>query len=447
MFKKRVLLILPCILTISMLLAACGKPATQTPLVETQVPPTETTAPIATTVPTTEPVTLNILVEGGGHSLQQAIADKFEAETGNKVNFIEVPYQEVYDKLVAEMAAGGSSYDIATVDVIWLPALAKFATPLDELFTEDVKKDLFPSLVADAQSSGHFIGMPQWANAEVLFYQKPLFEDAQNKTDFKAKYGYDLQVPTTWQEYLDVAQFFTRGDMYGTDVKSKNPEEWEAFVLQAGSNGVVYDPQGNLIIDNQAHIDALQFYTDLHCKYNVTPANVNEIDWGTSQQLFFNGKLAMELFWAHNYRSIPQDAIVSGKVGVAPMIAGAGGAGAIPGPWYNIIPNTSKNQEVAKQFIKFAYDNNVLGIEAPLGLAARISAYQSYIDKPGFEHFKALIDTLNAPKTMGRPMLTNWNEITNEVLTPMLQKALTCDGSKPADLLAEAKSQIEALPK
>ena len=448
MNTKRVFSILSCILIISVLLSACGAAATPAPA-DTQAP----AAPAATAAPAKQGVTLNILVEGGGHSLQQAIADKFTAQTGNKVNFIEVPYQEVYDKLVAEMAAGGSSYDVATVDVIWLPALAKFATPLDDLFTADVKKDLFPSLISDAQNGGHFIGMPQWANAEVLFYQKPLFEDAKNQADFKAKYGYDLKVPTNWKEFANVAQFFTRKDasgqvtLYGADVKTKNPEEWEALVLQAGSKGVVYDAQGNLIIDNQAHVDALQYYEDLHCKYNVTPTNVNELDWGASQQLFFNGKLAMELFWGHNYRSIPKDSVVYGKTGVAPMIAGAGGAGAIPGPWFNIIPTTSKNADVAKQYIQFAYDNNALGIEAPLGLAARISAYQSYEDKPGFEHFKALVDTLNAPQTMGRPMVTNWNEITNEVLVPLVQKALACDGSKPIDLLTQAKAQIEALPK
>ncbi len=449
-------------LVLVFLLSACGATAaTEAPAVEkptavpsAEAPASEPSAVPPTQAPAAEATTLNILVESGGHSLQQAIADKFKTETGNTVNFIEVPYQEVYDKLLAEMAAGGSSYDVVTLDVVWLPAFAKFADPIDDLFTDEVKADLFPSLVADAQSNGKFIAMPVWANAEVLYYQKSLFADPKEQADFKAKYGYDLKVPTTWQEFTDVAQFFTRDtngdgqiDMYGADVKTKNPEEWEAAVLQAGSPGVIYDADGNLIIDNQAHVDALQWYSDLHCKYNVTPPNVNEIDWSVSQQLFYDAKLAMELFWGHNYRSIPKDAVVADNVGVAPMIAGAGGAGAIPGPWFNMIPTTGKNKEVAKQYIKFAYDNNVLGIEAPLALAARISAYESYKDKPGFEHFNALIDTLNAPQTKGRPLVSNWNEITNEVLTPLVQKALSCGNQSTADLLSEAKTQIEALPK
>ena len=37
--------------------------------------------------------TINILVEGGGEMLQKAVAEKFSAETGIKVNFTVVPYR------------------------------------------------------------------------------------------------------------------------------------------------------------------------------------------------------------------------------------------------------------------------------------------------------------------------------------------------------------------
>lgn len=394
--------------------------------------------------------TLNILVEGGGRQLQQPIADLFEKETGTKVNFIEVPYAQVYDKLSAEVASGGSSYDVATVDVVWLPRFAQFAEPLDAMFTADVKNDLFPALVNDAQANGHFIGMPQWANAEVLYYRKDLFEDPKEQTNFKAKFGYDLKPPTTWQQFIDAAQFFTRKDstgkvtMYGTDAKGAVETEWLAEVLQAGSPGVVLDKSGNVIIDNPQHVQALQFDADLRCKYNVTPPNTNEIDWNAAQNLFYQGQTSMMLFWAHAYRLTPKDSKVEGKVGVAPMIAGPGGVGAIPGPWYNIVPSTGKNKDLAMQYVKFAYDHNDLGIQAPLGLAARKSAYQAYANKPGFEHFSALISTLNAPKTTGRPLVANWQEITDNVLIPAVQQALSCKQSPQAILSAAAK-QIQGM--
>ena len=152
----------------------------------------------------------------------------------------------------------------------------------------------------------------------------------------------------------------------------------------------------------------------------------------------------MMRFWAHAYRLTPEESSVDGLVGVAPMIAGEAGIAGIPGPWYNVIPSTGENIDLAKQFVKFAYDNNVLGIEAPLGLAARNSAYAEYEGQEGFEAFTPLLQTLGGPATQGRPLVENWQQITDEVLVPLVNKAATCEADA-ATLLADAKSQIEAL--
>ena len=48
-----------------------------------------------------EPVTLTVLVEGGGISLQLAAAELFEEQTGHTVEFVEVGYPAVFEKLAA----------------------------------------------------------------------------------------------------------------------------------------------------------------------------------------------------------------------------------------------------------------------------------------------------------------------------------------------------------
>jgi ABC-type glycerol-3-phosphate transport system substrate-binding protein len=392
---------------------------------------------------------INVLVEGGGEQLQKAIAEKFTAETGIEVNFTVVPYTGVYEKLSAEIASGTSNYDVATIDVIWMAKFADFAEPLDALFTDAVRTDLPPALLADAQFGGKFIGMPAWANAEILFYRSDLFSDPAQKAAFKEKYGRDLVPPKTWQEFRDAAVFFTQDtdndgkiDLYGTDVIGANPEEWMAQVLQAGSPGVVLDDSGAVIIDNEAHLKALQFYTDLYCKDHVSPEGAAQVDWSVAQNMFYQGQTALMKFWAHAYRLTPEDSKISGKVGVAPMISGDAGIAGIPGPWYNIVPTTSANKEAAMKFVAFAIANNALGIEAPLGLAATNSAYQSYAGKPGFEHFGPLLETLGAPATKGRPLVEQWQEIVDQAVTPMLQEALGCEADL-AGLLADAKATIE----
>lgn len=395
---------------------------------------------------------LNVLVEGGGRQLQEDMAAKFEEETGVKVNLIEQPYAGVFDRLSAEFSTGGSAFDVATIDVIWLPTFGDFVEPLDDLFTDEVIADLPEALVNDAKNAdGTFIGMPTWANAEIIFYRKDLYEDPDQMAAFEAEYGYPLAAPTTWQEFRDQANFFTQDtdgdgttDLFGTDVKGAVETEWLAHVLQAGSPGVVLDADGNVIIDNAEHQAALEWYAALSCEDDVSPPGVASMGWNEAQNNFYQGQTALMRFWAHAYRLTPEDSQVEGLVGVAPMIAGEGGVGAIPGPWYNVIPSTSENIDLAKQFVQFAYENNELGINAPLGLAARNSAYAAYADQEGFEHFGPLVETLGAEATMGRPLVPEWQQITDEVLVPLVNAAATCEG-EPADLLADAKTRIEAI--
>ena len=129
---------------------------------------------------------INVLVEGGGEMLQKDVAAKFTAETGIEVNFTVVPYQGVFDKLSAEIASGASSFDVATIDVVWNAKFADHVEDLSDLFTDDVRADLPPTLLADAKVNGKMIGMPAWANAEIVFYRKDLFEDPEEMAAFKA---------------------------------------------------------------------------------------------------------------------------------------------------------------------------------------------------------------------------------------------------------------------
>ena len=45
-----------------------------------------------------------------------------------------------------------------------------------------------------------------------MMYRKDLFEDPKEKAAFKAKYGRELEVPQTYSDAKQVAEFFTRPD-------------------------------------------------------------------------------------------------------------------------------------------------------------------------------------------------------------------------------------------
>jgi multiple sugar transport system substrate-binding protein len=389
--------------------------------------------------------TLTVLVEGGGLIELQPIADLWKQETGNTVKFVELPYAGLYDRISTELKSGNLSFDVAALDAIWLKAFAPAVTDLGSMFTDQVKADLFPSLVSEATVDGKVVGMPVWTNAELLFYRTDLFDDPANKAAFKATYGYDLQPPKTWQQFEDAAKFFTRGtSLYGTDVKGAVETEWLATVLATGANGVVLDKDGKVIVNDANHKAALDFYAKLNAVDKVSPPGAAQIDWAAAQNLFNQGKTAMTRFWAHAYTQIPADSPVHGKVGVTTLPAGPTGViGGVPGAWYLSVPGASKNGDLATRFIQFAYDHNELSLGTSLGLAARKSALQSYSAKPGHENLQPLIDQLDAAGTQPRPATERWQQIVDSVLVPMLQKAVA--GGDNQTLLDDAKTQIESI--
>jgi ABC-type glycerol-3-phosphate transport system substrate-binding protein len=426
-------------------LAACGAGGTNAPSTAGSAASGSTNAASKGAV--------TVLVEGGGHGELQPIADKWTQETGNTVTFVELPYDGLYDRVNTELSSGNVDFDVAALDAVWLTAFKDGLQPLDDLFTDQVKSDMFPSLLTESQADGHFIGMPAWTNAELLFFRTDLFNDTTNQAAFTAKYGYDLAVPTTWQQYNDIANFFTAQSaaanggtptLYGADVKGGVETEWLARVLQAGDKHMVLDENGNVIIDDAAHKAALDDYVQLATKDNAAPAGAAQIDWTAAQNLFNQGSLAMTEFWAHAYTQIPKDSPVYGKVGVAPMPAGPGGVAATPGAWYLSIPKGTTNTDLAKQFISFAEQNNALGLSTTLGLAATKSALQSEAGQAGHENLQPLIDTLDAAGTAPRPANAKWQQIVDSVLIPMLQKAVT-PGQDNQKLLDDAKTQIEGI--
>ena len=231
---------------------------------------------------------VNVLVEAGGRAELTGVAEQCKKDTGLDVNFVELPYDGLFNRLSSEFSSGSVSFDVAALDSVWLPSFKDALQPIDELFTDEAKQDIFPALVKEANVDGHFIGMPAWTNAEIILYRKDLFEDATNKADFQAKYGYELAAPTTWKQYQDISEFFTKDGMYGTDVKGAVETEWLAHVLQAGSP-IVLDENNNVVIDNAAHKEALDFYVSLT---KSAPAGAAQVDWAAAQNLFNQGQTA-----------------------------------------------------------------------------------------------------------------------------------------------------------
>lgn len=401
---------------------------------------------------------LTVLVEGGSPAFKvaTATAEEFKTETGYEVKIEAVPYIGVFDKLNAELKAKTGSYDAAIIDILWFPALASGLEPMDDLFTDEVKNDLYPNLIDGGKVDDKILGMPVWTNSKTMLYRKDLFEDAKEKEAFQKEYGYELKVPTNWQEYRDTAKFFTRDtdnngemDMYGTGVLGKNNGDsvasWLDHALQAGASQLVVGEDGKANVNTKPYVDALDFITKVLREDKSAPEGALNMASDEIAELFWNGKMAMMLEWGHFFvpSNDPAKSKVAGKVATAPMIGGDAGVGAVPGPWYQVIPASSKQKDIAKEYIKFLYDRNDQYLAA-IGVAARKSILETSGQKPEYAHLLSLGETLAAKQTKNRPVLEHWNEIESEALIPAVQAALS--GKKtPQEALDEAAEIINEI--
>lgn len=370
---------------------------------------------------------ITVLVESGSpaEALAKETAASFEEETGCEVIIDAVAYTGMYDKLSTEIKAKQAAHDVACMDVVWLAAFADAIEAINDADTSD----FLPTLQESGTIDGSLLGYPMWVNTKVLIYRKDLIPEDK--------------VPQTWEEYQALAKELKTEDMSGTTVFGSGSDavcSFLDFACQAGAEGLVFDKDGNVNITDQAYVDALSFMVE-NATADYTPDDSLATASTESQELFTNGKTAMQLNWSHQYPAAVE-ALGADKVGCAPMIGGSAGVGATTGPWYECVMKGSENKEMAKKYVEYMYNHNADYMDLTLKIAGRTSVYEEAGKETGNEHTTAVLETLRAEQSQARPMVTTWAQI-EEVLIGVVEASL--GGADVNETLERAKTEIEAI--
>lgn len=370
---------------------------------------------------------ITVLVESGSpaEALAKETAASFEEETGCEVIIDAVAYTGMYDKLSTEIKAKQAAHDVACIDAVWLAAFADAIEAINDADTSD----FLPTLQESGTIDGSLLGYPMWVNTKVLIYRKDLIPEDK--------------VPQTWEEYQALAKELKTDDMSGTTVFGSGSDavcSFLDFACQAGAEGLVFDKDGNVNITDQAYVDALNFMVE-NATADYTPDDSLATASTESQELFTNGKTAMQLNWSHQYPAAVE-ALGADKVGCAPMIGGSAGVGATTGPWYECVMKASENKEMAKKYVEYMYDHNADYMNLTLKIAGRTSVYEKAGKETGNEHTTAVLETLRAEQSQTRPMVATWAQI-EEVLIGVVEASL--GGADVNETLESAKAEIEAI--
>ncbi len=326
---------------------------------------------------------LNVLTLGGPEaSIMQGLARLYTEETGTEIKIAIFSYDEIYDQFVNSEFS--DVYDVFRIDVTWLSWFAqRLLIPLEEVDPniKDVFKEYIPSLI-DKYSyvRGKLYALPVTPSAQLLFYRKDLFENIGIRRLYHEKYKRELRVPETFEEFNQIAAFFSEGDGYGTNVRYGTS-------LTLGNTGVastefltrlfshrenLFDESGRIVINDEAGRTALY---ELISAKQYSAAKTSRW-WTSSAKDFANGDSAMLITFS-NYASeiLGSHSKIVGNIGFH-MVPGGNpifGGGSLG------ISKNSRHKDDAVAFIKWITKEPVASAMAALGsVSPCMKTYSKY---------------------------------------------------------------------
>jgi multiple sugar transport system substrate-binding protein len=317
--------------------------------------------------------TITIVWEAGLQSLDPLnfSGPKWEELTGIKVKVVEVPTAEMFTKILQEHRAGTGAYDALNVIPAWMPdlAMAGALEPLDDYVDKygyrDELKEIAP-VYRDNQMTfrDKIYGFPDDGDVFLFYYRTDVFADPANRSEFKAKHGYDLAPPKTWKQFAEIGQFLTdkyAPEMYGAAFFRDAPYAQFMFQERFRVEGGKFFDAGTMKATVNSDI-GVRVLTEMRAENKFMPPGVET--WGFVENLaaFLQGDTAMTISWPPYGRwaagyGTDQEALswvpkskIAGKVGYA---LPPGGAPQLAAGFSLGVSASSKKKEAAYLFIQW----------------------------------------------------------------------------------------------
>ena len=223
-------------LILGLAIASCAPAQPTPPPTEPTPPPTEPTPPpTEPTPPAAKPFLgladvpeiknkspVFVVLQGNvGQGVLAPYLKKFSEKTGVPINYEEMIMSVLYPRVNVELISESGAYDVICIEssstcewgryLYSFQELAQNFDPGGVVSLNDDIKGIHPTIIrCCSDANGNLMGLPYYTYQQGTFYRKDCYDDPTEKANFKAKYGYDLAPPATWQQVYDQAEFFTR---------------------------------------------------------------------------------------------------------------------------------------------------------------------------------------------------------------------------------------------
>lgn len=230
-------------------------------------------------------------------------------ELGNfTMEFVQVPVEETYQKDMLEFAGGATENDIVFFQPAWIadyaPHLANLGDLADQYNLEFHLDDALPIFTESYMYwEGDFLAIPVDADEHNFYINRAAFEDEENKAAFEEEVGRELAVPETWDEYVEVANFFAGRDWDHDGEAEFGVSEawlrggyayWWWLSKFFGYGGVYFDEEMNPLINSPAGIKALEIQLAIA---DAVPPGAANFGSGEARNAWLVGDVPMVVHW------------------------------------------------------------------------------------------------------------------------------------------------------
>jgi multiple sugar transport system substrate-binding protein len=312
----------------------------------------------------------------------QELVNEYTAETGVTVTVETTPWTDFQTKAFTEFNAHGDSYDMVVGDSQWLGAGSTQGHYVD--LTDFFNKHNLNEVMAPAtvtyyaeypKGAGKYWAIPLEGDAVGWAYRKDWFEDPKEQEAFKAKYGYDLAPPQTYDQMRDIAEFFYRPDekKYGIAIYTDNSYDAMAMGVESAifSYGAelgdysTYKVQG--ITNSPEAAKGLEMYKEL---YKFTPPNWGKTFFQEDNQAITENLAAMSMNFFAFFPALVNPA-TNPNADVTGFFANPAGPGgqrfaALGGQGISVV-SYSKNKDEAMKFLEWFIKDDTQKKWAELG--------------------------------------------------------------------------------
>ena len=292
------------------------------------------------------------------------ISKVYENESGGSITLDLLPYSELEELLYNEALSKSAYYDGMMMDITWLEGLVESGYVLNLDHLRRSNKELFDGYIEGILSGyGMYIeslyAFPFTSGAQILFYQKDLFEEPTIKRRFKRLYRQELLPPQTWAQFNIVSEFFTKSINSSSPVKygaalvsGENVFTAISFLNRLWSYGSsVFDDKGNITLNNGNSEVALRSFISSYRYSSPNPAKT----WNEVAENFKTGEYAMTVLYDSDAGDINNytKSKIAGNIGYALIPGGT----PVLGGWSLGINKYGKNIKETEAFLMWACGN------------------------------------------------------------------------------------------